>query len=360
MINKTLFFGATPPPYTGQSISFTQAYNNFKGEKILFCTTKFESYKLINSIYSFICLPIIFLFYRFDNIYFTCTRSNFGFIKDFQLLLLARIFKKKVVNHLHGADFLHFYENSGFLKKIIKWSYNKINTNIVLLPSMVEQFKDFPDSNIKVISNCYSPDYSSFKMDFSKKKTQIIFLSNLLYSKGIFLFLKAISKLLKIHDDLVVKIAGLPMADEYMSVKEVRTKFAKESQKIKIIYPNRFHYLGLVQGENKQNLLEESSIFVLPTFYKTEALPLTIIEAMFYGNAVITTKHNYLGDIISIKNGCLVKPKSHEDIVKSVSLLLNDKCNLSKIQLFNHNEAIKRYNPKEYYNNINRVIDNLF
>ena len=115
-----------------------------------------------------------------------------------------------------------------------RYGINNENITDVSNPNLAVAMEVLSKSNNKVNPNCYSPDYSSFKMDFSKKKTQIIFLSNLLYSKGIFLFLKAISKLLKIHDDLVVKIAGLPMADEYMSVKEVRTKFAKESQKIKI------------------------------------------------------------------------------------------------------------------------------
>jgi glycosyltransferase involved in cell wall biosynthesis len=274
-------------------------------------------------------------------------------------LSLAGIFKKKIVNHLHGCDFLRFYENSGWLKKFIKWSYSKIDTNIILLPSMKNQFSEFPNSKIEVIANCYSSEFNSYRMNVSEKKTQVTFLSNLLYSKGVFVFLDAACELLNLNEDVIVKIAGMPMGDDYMSAKDVGVKFMEESKKLKRLYPERYHYLGGIKGRRKENLLKESSIFVLPSFYKTEGFPLSIIEAMYYGNAVVTTDHNYLGDIISMHNGFLVKPCSHEEIVRSISVLLNDKTKLSSMQRFNHNEAVKRYNPRDFDNRVGKIINQL-
>lgn len=357
--SKTLFFGPFPEPYTGQSISFKQVFDNFNSDKILFNTTKFKKNKIMNSLYCLFFLPIFYVFYRFDKIYFTCTRSKFGFIKDFQLLLFAKIFNKKVVNHLHGADFIDFYKNSGFLKILIRWSYNHINTNIVLLPSMKDQFKEFPSSTIEVVSNCYSSDFKDYKIDFSLKKKQIVFLSNLIYTKGIFVFLEAIKVLLEKDKDIIVKIAGLPMGDELLSTKKVSNKFNQISQMLEINYPKRFFYLGVVKGKDKEDLLKESSIFVLPTFYKTEAFPLTIIEAMYFGNAIITTNHNYLKDVIESKNGALIKTKSFNDIVDNVTLLFQDKNRLQKIQEFNQNVAVLKYNPKTFDLKVGEIINNL-
>ena len=356
---KVLFFGPIPEPYTGQSISFKQVFENFNSKKILFNSTKFKNYKVLNSFYCLCVLPFIFIFNKFDKIYFTCTRSKLGFIKDFQLLLLAQIFKKKVVNHLHGADLVSFYNNSFFLKGLIKWSYNNIDANIILLPSMKDQFSIFKTSKIYTVYNCYSSDFENYELELSLKKKQVVFLSNLIFSKGIFVFLEAISKLLVKDKELVIKIAGLPMGDEFMTSKKVEVKFNEISQTLKNQFPDRYFYLGMVKGSDKEELLKESSVFILPTFYKTEAFPLTIIEAMYFGNAIITTNHNYLNDVISSKNGALIEVGSFNEIVNNIILLFQDENRLQKIQKFNHEEALLKYNPKAFDFKVGEIINNL-
>jgi glycosyltransferase involved in cell wall biosynthesis len=355
---KVLFFGPFIGPTTGQSVSFRQSYLNFKHDKILFDTNQFKSLKFLNSLYCLLVLPWFFLICNFDKVYFTSTRSNLGFIKDFQLLLLSRIFKKKIINHLHGADFLDFYSNSKFLKKIIFWSYNQIDVSIVLLPSMIEQYSDFRKMKVEVISNCYANEYLNSKVCLEQKKNEIIFLSNLIFSKGIFVFLSAAREILKQDKSVVVKIAGLPMGDSLMSVNRLKFKFEKISKILKEEFPDRFFYLGLVKGNKKEELLKNSSIFVLPTFYKTEAFPITIIEAMYFGNAIITTNHNYLKDIIGEENGFLIKPKSVDNLVSQTLFLLRNKHLCLKIQRHNHIVANDKYNPNTFNSNLNRVILN--
>lgn len=357
--NKVLFFGPYPEPYTGQSISFKQVFEKFDSKKVLFNTTKYGNNKVLNSLYCLIYLPVVFLFCKFDRIYFTCTRSKLGFIKDLELLILARLFKIKVVNHLHGADLNNFYHNSNFLKSIIKWSYGNIDTNIILLPSMKDQFYEFESSKIEVVYNSYSSDFKKYTIDFSLKKRQIVFLSNLIYSKGIFVFLESIEVLLKTDKNLIVKIAGLPMSDEFMNSKKVEKEFNEISKKLGKLYPERFFYLGMVKGEKKEELFKESSIFILPTFYKTEAFPLTIIEAMYFGNAIITTNHNYLPDVVMPNNGFLIEKKSSKEIIEKVNYLFENIEELRKIQEFNKKESIMKYNPESFNTKIVQIIKKL-
>ena len=193
---------------------------------------------------------------------------------------------------------------------------------------------------------------------FRTKKNEIIFLSNLIFSKGIFVFLSAAREILKQDKSVVVKIAGLPMGDTLMSVNRLKFKFEKTSNILKEEFPDRFFYLGLVKGNKKEELLKNSSIFVLPTFYKTEAFPLTIIEAMYFGNAIITTNHNYLKDIIGEENGFLIKPRSVDNLVSQTLFLLRNKNLCAKIQRHNHIVANEKYNPNTFNSNLNRVILN--
>ena len=105
--------------------------------------------------------------------------------------------------------------------------------------------------------------------------------------------------------------------------------------KLKKKHPKNIFFHRTVSGLKKIDLYLKSSIFVLPSYYKTEAFPISIIEAMSTGNAIITTKHNYLPKIISKENGKLIKTKDSLSIYKAVVKLLNDKKKLKKIQNFN-------------------------
>ncbi|GGF60900.1 glycosyltransferase family 4 protein [Wenyingzhuangia marina] len=354
--NKVLFFGPYPFPITGQSISFREVYDNFRSDKILFDTTKYGDHKLLNSLHSLMMLPFVFMFFRFDKVYFTCTRSKLGFIKDFQLLLFCKIFNKKVINHLHGADFNSFINNSKWLKKVIKWAYQIIDTSIVLLPSMKSHFSDFPKMKIEVVRNCYTSEYEDIEVNLNEKKRQVIYLSNIINSKGVFVFLEAIETVLQKDKEVVVKIAGKIMEDETMIFDQVSDEFNRIKQELKQKYPDRFFYLGLVSGKEKEQLLMESSIFVLPTFYKSEASPISIIEAMRFGNAIITTKHNYLTDLVSDKNGFIINPNSVSNLVVVINKILRNETKLRAIQEYNIQESIKKYSPVFFNSEIARII----
>ena len=350
---KVLYFGPLPPPTTGQSVVFEESLFVFSGDKVVVNNTFFGDNKLGNTFYSIFVLIYSFFRYNFDTVYFTCSRSLLGFGKDFILLLLSRLYKKRVINHLHGASFKHFYNNSGCLKPIIKWSYNIVETSIVLLPEMADQFSDFPCMKILILSNPYPRQLDLIDVDLSKKKKQILFLSNIIYSKGIFTFLDASLQLLSSDKNVSIRIAGVPMSDEFMSKVDVKLKFDKYYGDLKVKFGDRIKYLGGVLGDIKNELFNESSIFILPTFYTSEALPISIIESMRLGNAIITTEHNYLPHIVQKQMGFIVKKNSSSAIAERVIELFNNHALLHSMQLYNIQKAIDDYSPANYERGLN-------
>lgn len=360
MSQKILFFGPCPNPVTGQSLAFKEVVINYPGQLLLCNTTRFGNNRILNTIYCYLRLPLLFLFQDFKKIYFTCSRSKLGFLKDLPLLFLGKLTKKKIVNHLHGDDFQDFQNNSGtFFKALIKLAYKHVNTSIVLLPKMQKQFSSYDNMKVEVIPNCYAIDMEKVDVNHELKKNQLLYLSNIMKSKGILILLDALPEILRKNEHLKVKIAGLPMSDHLSTTRDIEKKFYANYGKLKHLFPNQIYYLGLVQGNAKINLLIESSIFVLPTFYPTEAFPLSIIEAMRCGNAIITTKHNYLGDIIKEDNGILVAPNSVGALRSGIEKLLLDKDRIMKIQKQNVLEAKSKYSPAQYISNIKSVIERL-
>jgi glycosyltransferase involved in cell wall biosynthesis len=350
--SKILFFGPLPPIFTGQSIAFTYAIRSIERESVVIDTQRFSN-KFLSFIYIQLRVFQVFIFNRIDTIYITTSRSYFGFLREALILSLAKIFNIRVVNHLHGSDFYNFYNSSWLLKKILRPLYSHISTSIVLLNEMKEQYKQFPNMNLEVVSNCYDPIYENEVIDFNAK-SGILYLSNIMYSKGIMDFLDSLNIVLA-NCNSDVFIAGKILGDYIKTKKNTEDVFFKKLKRLNKVFNNRVKYLGVVEGNEKMKLLKKTSIFCLPTFYKTEAFPLSIIEAMVLGNAIITTNHNYLPSIVSKKNGEIVSASNVAELGKSIIGLI-DNPSLSSIQKNNVDFARENYSFSNFKENIKRIL----
>lgn len=352
MKNRILLFGPLPPIITGQSIAFSYAISSIESNYVVI-DTQYYSNKFLSFIYIQLRVLQVCILNRIDTIYITTSRSYFGFFREALIFLLAKTFNIRVVNHLHGSDFYDFYNSSWLLKIFLRPLYSHISTSIVLLDGMKEQYKQFPNMNLEVVSNCYDPIYENEVIDFNAK-SGILYLSNIIYSKGIMDFLDSLNIVL-INCNSEVYIAGKIIGDYLKTKKEIEAMFFTKLKKLNKVFNNRVKYLGVVEGVEKMKLLKKTSIFCLPTFYKTEAFPLSIIEAMALGNAIITTNHNYLPSIVSNKNGVIVPVSNVPKLAESL-LSLIDNPSLSSIQKGNVDYARENYSFSKFKENIKRIL----
>ena len=66
-------------------------------------------------------------------------------------------------------------------------------------------------------------------------------------------------------------------------------------------------YCGVVSGEEKNRELRDTHFFVLPTNYNNEGQPVSIIEAMAFGNVIVSTDYRAIPDmVVHEKTGFLV------------------------------------------------------
>ena len=352
-----LVIGPIPPPITGQSVAFSY----LKQLKIPHADIKIvntQKYRIqgINYLHSIIILPFLIIFSKYGTIYFIGSRSNFGFLRQLPFLCAAIFKKVRLINHLHGADFKDFFSNSKFLKPLIRWVYLHVESSIILLEQMKDQFEDFPQHKLVVVPNTVGKEFENLNIEFPKNKT-VLYLSNLMASKGILEFLKAAKQLLKEDKTVTIDIAGAFIGDHLYSKKRIQTAFYQLFDPLKANYPNRIFLHGTVSGQNKLDLLKAASIFVLPTYYPTEAFPIAIVEAMATGNAIVTTAHNYLKYIVSNNNGAIIPIKNEKEIMESVLRLFGDSANLEKIQKMNYKVA-KNYRVNAFIKSISNILDN--
>ena len=108
-------------------------------------------------------------------------------------------------------------------------------------------------------------------------------------------------------------------------------------------------FLGFVKGEKKKQLLLDSDIFILPTYYYYEGLPISILEAMATGLPIITTRHGGIPGIIEEGiNGFFVPPGNPEMIAETIEKLYFHPHLQAKIAEENIKKALNNF-KKEHY-----------
>lgn len=137
------------------------------------------------------------------------------------------------------------------------------------------------------------------------KPLNFIFIARLLREKGIFEFLRAAEIVKDLYDNVTFTILGGFDKNNPFSLSESSLDY--------YINNGIVEYLGYV--ENVSEIISQSSIFVLPSFYR-EGVPRSTQEAMAIGRAVITT--DVAGCRETVENGVngfLISPYSTDELV---------------------------------------------
>ncbi|AKF25181.1 hypothetical protein YH65_07085 [Sulfurovum lithotrophicum] len=357
---KLLLIGSLPPPWHGQSIAFQSVVDCLEGNDMKIIESSFRSKGSLGSIARlllyFVKVPYYFIVYRPTIVYFLCSRSKIGSLRDIYLLLFTYLSSAKFYNHLHGSDLSEFISGlPPILRKIYIKLYKHVDAHAVLIKGMESEF-DFlgkPDI-VKVIPNFYSnvPKVDLTVKSHQDNKIQILYLSSIMKSKGIFDLIDAVDILQEKEHNIKLVIAGGFVGDTELSLSEVEKTFYE------IISDKEYiEYVGVVDAETKFNLLAQSHVFALPSYYKSEAVPLSIIEAMRMGCYIIATKYKFLPSLVKDNiNGGLVGIKSPRDVADKIESIIDNRELLNKISMHNIAESKRKYSEESYHANIKNFL----
>ncbi len=321
--NKVLFFIKLPPPHTGaitvnKYVSEIDSLNKKFVTKIISISYKQDASDLgiisIKKIILVISLQfkLIFnlLFFKPNLIYFQISPLGIAFYRDFIFVLIFKIFRKKIIFHLHGKRIKQASENQ--FKKLL-YKYTFCNSKIICLSELL--VNDVADvyKNKPIIVNNGIPDYN----DYNKNKNEIpriLFLSNLFRAKGLIDFLDAL-KLLK--DNNVFFYATIIGGKAELTEQDLMTEITNR-ELIKEI-----EYLGPIFNNEKVEILNQSDIFVHPTH--EDAFPINILEAMRSGLPVVATGEGAIPEMIANGiSGYIVEKKNIKDIAQKIEFLIKN------------------------------------
>lgn len=289
---------------------------------------------------------------KIDLVYLTISPSGIGFLKDSVLVLLLKLFNKKIIFHIHGKGVNTYYQS---LPRLFKFYYRLIfnNVSIILLSDILKKDLDFKKNinDIYFVNNGIKSQYLN-KSKIKNKNNyplKILFFSNIQESKGIFDLLNAIPSLKKKYGKSVNYIlAGDSESDNLIKKIEELIHDNSIEDVVKLVGPK--------YKKDKEKLFASADIFIHPTL--NDCFPLVLLEALKFGLPIVTTNEGAISDIVTDRiNGLIVKKNCPSDISENLSELIENENLRSEMSEKNKKKFIKNFTSKTMEENLVEVFE---
>lgn len=285
---------------------------------------------------------------RPDLCYFAITSKGLGLYKDAFLAFLVKLFRIKLVYHFHNKG-VSTYQDKFFNNLIYKFIFK--NADVILLSEYL--YSDIqryvPKERIHYCPNGISERTKLNKgnSDSSNSIIEILFLSNLIVSKGVFILLDTCkilkSRDLSFHCTFIGAIGNIKQEQFQEKIKE------SDLQDV-------VNYVGPKFGNEKEDALIKADIFVHPTF--NDCFPLVLIEAMQFSLPIVSTVEGGIPDIVEDEiTGYLVPKMNAVALAEKLELLIRSKELRNELGKNGHNRYLKYFTINQFESNLTKILN---
>ncbi len=273
--------------------------------------------------------------------------SGGSFMRKSLIVLISKLFGRKVILHVHSGGFKVFLNKSSLLKRYILYILNTANEIIVLSKEWKVYFDSILKKGNSVIVNNPVKVPNTVKDNLVQSPIKILYLNHITTNKGIFDVVETFRRYassLKGSFKLVIAGAG-------DGIDKFNSMIADDE------LSDLVDFKGWVSGKQKDDLISDCNIFILTSYF--EGLPMSILESMALGKAIIASE---VGGIPSVvrpgENGWLVQAG---DINALYKVLLEIKSKPSIVEAYGLNsfEKARAYSTEEVLKTLNQVYADL-
>ncbi len=256
------------------------------------------------------------LSFRPNLVYLTPTSKGGGFYKDALVAILVKALGAKMVYHFHNKGVSTRQDKclDNLLYKIVFKNADVILLSEHLYPDIQ---KYVPKNRIHICPNGIPEIALNSRLKAQNvvdKPVEILFLSNLIESKGVYVLLTAIE---------LLKEKGLIFHCTYVggegdiSLEQLQQKIYKSG------LAKEIRYAGKKYGVDKAKVFSSADIFVHPTL--NDCFPLVLLEAMQFSLPIISTLEGGIPGIVeNNKNGFLVPQNDAAALAEKSELLIKE------------------------------------
>ena len=249
--------------------------------------------------------------------YLAIAAKGAAFYKDSLIVLIVKLFGVRMIYHFHNKGVKtrqHKVLDNILYRRVFK------NTHAILLSKYL-----YPD-----VEKYYTPEQVHYcpngitDIDFRQttlynrenKTIEILFLSNLIESKGVFVLLEACKRL---------KQKGLAFHCTYVGG-EGDVKVQQFQAKLeKLSLTEQVDYVGKKYEHEKEEVFLKVEIFAFPTFYDFETFGLVNLEAMQHCLPIVSTFEGGIPDVVEDgKTGFLVPQKDAHALAEKLEILIKN------------------------------------
>jgi len=267
------------------------------------------------------CLRLLTLL-RKNN--YKVIHAHFG-TNAVDILPFAKIFKIPLVVSFHGADASRMLSNKSYVAKL-PGLFEYASAITISSNHMADSLK-LNKWEEKVYLIPYGVDTKEFAKSITKSpntkkeengKIKILHAGRIVGKKGVPDLIKVFGELSGNYENIELHLAG--DGEEIAQCRKLVTKYSLEEDVI---------FYGSVSHEKIKNLMDETDIFVLNSRVSEdgdmEGTPNGILEAMYMGKAVLSTRHAGIPYVIEHgKNGLLADEKSNDQLKHNLEKLIKD------------------------------------
>ncbi|MEO0137826.1 MAG: glycosyltransferase [candidate division WOR-3 bacterium] len=220
--------------------------------------------------------------------------------RRFEKRIFLLLIGKRILERAGAIHVLTEYERQSLI------DYLGIKNSIFLIPNGIdpEDFENLPQEG------ALFEKYPNLK-----GKKIVLFLSRINWKKGLDDLIPAFREVVREINNAHLLLVG-PDNDGYM-------KYVNEWIEQYDLHKYTT-YFGPAYGEDKLMVLQDSNIFVLPSY--SEGFPVSVVEAMYMQLPVVVTDRIGIPEIVSNYNAGIVIKKDKNEIVNAIiTLLKNEK-----------------------------------
>lgn len=338
--SRVLFIAPLPPPVHGSAVvslqikgskaineAFDSDWVNLSTSRKIDEIGKKDPSKILRLLHALYRTLWLLMTRQYDLCYLAISCHGSAFLKDAPFVLLCKLFRIKIVIHQH---------NKGMSRDADRWPYNRLfplcykNATVILLSWYLypDIEKVVPKEKVRICPNgikvydeiehqnqIAAEESVRNKTESTNNIPRLLFLSNLLESKGVIVLLDAL-KMLKDRDySFICDFIGA-------ETKEIDARRFDEEVKSRHL-SDVVAFYGKKYGKEKEAAFEQADIFVLPTFYGNECFPLVLLEAMAHKKPIVSTDEGGIPDIvIDGVNGLISERGNRQSLSDCISKLL--------------------------------------
>jgi glycosyltransferase involved in cell wall biosynthesis len=253
---------------------------------------------------------------KYDVCYVTITSNGTAFYKDFLVVTILKLFRKKILLHFHNKGVEKGTQANRINYYLYKFVLGGKKTKVILLsPNLYADIKQYVDQKrVYYCANGITPDTGVLPGKKTGNPVRILFLSNMMVAKGVFVLLDACAQLKNKNMSFECDFVG-----DWLDITE--SSFVDKVKELNL--ENHVFAHGKKYGAEKNSYYQQTDIFVFPTL--NEAFGLVLLEAMQFELPVIASDEGGIPDIVvNNKTGYIVPKNDAAELANKLVSLIND------------------------------------